>query len=135
LVDKKAKRAKWVISSTRITKKFGDCKILSVLFYTGASHRSSEKQDSNRTDIGLSQSAQKNILHPSSPFSLHQQNIYTTTMGGYLTQDPAVEKWVRMRESTAKHFAWNARNVRTVGILGLVIPGALLYLAVATDVR
>ncbi|KAF9291815.1 hypothetical protein BKA57DRAFT_499566 [Linnemannia elongata] len=54
-------------------------------------------------------------------------------MGGYLTHDPAVEKWVRMRESTAKHFAWNTRNVRSVGILGLVIPGALLYLSVVTD--
>lgn len=56
-------------------------------------------------------------------------------MGGYLTHDPAVEKWVRMRETTARHFAWNARNVRSVGILGLVIPGALLYLSVVTDVR
>lgn len=56
-------------------------------------------------------------------------------MGGYLTQDPAVEKWVRMRESTAKHFRWNARNVRTVGILGLVIPAGFLYLSVTYDVR
>ncbi|KAF9321373.1 hypothetical protein BG000_002501 [Podila horticola] len=54
-------------------------------------------------------------------------------MGGYLTQDPAVEKWVRMRESTAKHFRWNARNVRTVGILGLVIPAGFLYLSVTYD--
>ncbi|KAF9920590.1 hypothetical protein FBU30_009556 [Linnemannia zychae] len=53
-------------------------------------------------------------------------------MGGYLTQDPAVEKWVRMRESTAKHFAWNTRNVRSIGLLGLVIPAALLYLATET---
>ncbi|GJJ72661.1 hypothetical protein EMPS_05019 [Entomortierella parvispora] len=50
-------------------------------------------------------------------------------MAGYLQQDPAVEKWIRMRESTAKHFRWNARNVRTVGILGLIIPAGILYLA------
>lgn len=52
-----------------------------------------------------------------------------------MTQDPAVEKWVRMRESTAKHFRWNARNVRNVGILGLVIPAGFLYLSVTYDVR
>ncbi|KAF9356725.1 hypothetical protein BGX26_004839 [Mortierella sp. AD094] len=50
-------------------------------------------------------------------------------MGGYLTPDPAVEKWVRMRESTAKHFRWNARNVRSVGLLGLVIPVGIYYVA------
>ncbi|KAF9205191.1 hypothetical protein BGZ49_004367 [Haplosporangium sp. Z 27] len=50
-------------------------------------------------------------------------------MGGYLTPDPAVEKWVRMRESTAKNFRWNSRNVRIVGILGLVIPAGIYYLA------
>ncbi|KAG0056845.1 hypothetical protein BGZ83_003139 [Gryganskiella cystojenkinii] len=54
-------------------------------------------------------------------------------MAGYLQPDPAVEKWVRMRESTAKHFRWNARNVRTVAGLGLVIPAGILYLAVAYD--
>ncbi|CAO3573734.1 unnamed protein product [Mortierella alpina] len=46
-------------------------------------------------------------------------------MGGYLSPDPAVEKWVRMRESTAKHFQWNGRNIRTVAILGLVIPAGI----------
>ena len=56
-------------------------------------------------------------------------------MAGYLQQDPAVEKWVRMRESTAKHFRWNARNVRTIGILGLVIPAGILYLATEYNVR
>ncbi|KAF9897525.1 hypothetical protein BX616_005451 [Lobosporangium transversale] len=50
-------------------------------------------------------------------------------MGGYLTPDPAIEKWVRMRESTAKYFRWNGRNLRNVGILGLVIPAGLYYLA------
>ncbi|KAF9430938.1 hypothetical protein BGZ76_000644 [Entomortierella beljakovae] len=50
-------------------------------------------------------------------------------MGGYLTTDPAVEKWVRMRESTAKHFRWNGRNIRTLGLLGLVIPAGVYYLA------
>ncbi|KAI1297619.1 hypothetical protein EDD11_007012 [Mortierella claussenii] len=50
-------------------------------------------------------------------------------MGGYLTPDPAVEKWVRMRESTMDHFRWNNRNVRTVAILGLVIPVGIYYLA------
>ncbi|KAF9173172.1 hypothetical protein BGX21_008735 [Mortierella sp. AD011] len=50
-------------------------------------------------------------------------------MGGYLTTDPAVEKWVRMRETTARHFRWNNRNVRTVGILGLVIPAGIYYIA------
>ncbi|KAF9305814.1 hypothetical protein BGZ74_008796 [Mortierella antarctica] len=54
-------------------------------------------------------------------------------MGGYLTQDPAVEKWVRMRESTAKHFRWNSRNVRVVGILGLVIPAGFMYLSLTYD--
>ncbi|KAG0214362.1 hypothetical protein BGX28_002179 [Mortierella sp. GBA30] len=54
-------------------------------------------------------------------------------MGGYLTPDPAVEKWVRMRESTAKHFRWNNRNVRSVGILGLVIPAGLYYIATKYD--
>ncbi|KAF9101241.1 hypothetical protein BGX27_011555 [Mortierella sp. AM989] len=50
-------------------------------------------------------------------------------MGGYLTHDPAVEKWVRMRESTAQHYRWNSRNIRIVGILGLVIPAGIYYLA------
>ncbi|KAF9187410.1 hypothetical protein BGZ51_001316 [Haplosporangium sp. Z 767] len=54
-------------------------------------------------------------------------------MGGYLTPDPAVEKWVRMRESTAKHFRWNSRNIRSVGLLGLVIPAGLLYFAAKYD--
>ncbi|KAG9326089.1 hypothetical protein KVV02_002777 [Mortierella alpina] len=56
-------------------------------------------------------------------------------MGGYLTPDPAVEKWVRMRESTAKHFRWNSRNVRSIGLLGLVIPAGIYYLAVEYDLR
>ncbi|KAG0303802.1 hypothetical protein BGZ98_006275 [Dissophora globulifera] len=51
-------------------------------------------------------------------------------MGGYLTHDPAVEKWIRMRESTARHFRWNNRNVRLVSVLGLAIPAGILYLAV-----
>ncbi|KAG0229634.1 hypothetical protein B0O80DRAFT_455568 [Mortierella sp. GBAus27b] len=49
-------------------------------------------------------------------------------MGGYLTTDPAVEKWVRMRESTAQYYRWNSRNIRSVALLGLVIPAGLLYL-------
>ncbi|KAF9571115.1 hypothetical protein EC968_001034 [Mortierella alpina] len=56
-------------------------------------------------------------------------------MGGYLTPDPAVEKWVRMRESTAKHFRWNSRNVRSMGILGLVIPAGIYYLASEYDAK
>ncbi|KAF8937771.1 hypothetical protein EDD21DRAFT_363766 [Dissophora ornata] len=54
-------------------------------------------------------------------------------MAGYLTPDPAIEKWVRMRESTAKYFRWSGRNIRSVGILGLVVPAGLLYLAVKYD--
>ncbi|KAF9959061.1 hypothetical protein BGZ65_000904 [Modicella reniformis] len=50
-------------------------------------------------------------------------------MGGYLTQDPAIEKWVRMRESTAQHFRWSTRNIRSIGFLGLVIPAGILYFA------
>jgi hypothetical protein len=56
-------------------------------------------------------------------------------MGGYLTTDPAVEKWVRMRESTAQYYRWNSRNIRSVGLLGLVIPAGLLYLAANYQVR
>ncbi|KAF9584521.1 hypothetical protein BGW38_006152 [Lunasporangiospora selenospora] len=50
-------------------------------------------------------------------------------MGGFLTPDPAVEKWVRMRESTNKYFRWNSRNLGFVGVLGLVIPAGIYYLA------
>ncbi|KAF9954149.1 hypothetical protein BGZ72_004799 [Mortierella alpina] len=56
-------------------------------------------------------------------------------MGGYLSPDPAVEKWVRMRESTAKHFRWNSRNIRSVGILGLVIPAGIYYFAAKYDAK
>ncbi|KAF9291428.1 hypothetical protein BGZ68_004076 [Mortierella alpina] len=56
-------------------------------------------------------------------------------MGGYLSPDPAVEKWVRMRESTAKHFRWNSRNVRSIGLLGLVVPAGIYYLAVKYDAK
>ncbi|KAF9974695.1 hypothetical protein BGZ73_001853 [Actinomortierella ambigua] len=54
-------------------------------------------------------------------------------MGEYLQKDPAVEKWVRMRESTAQHFRWSPRNIRTIGLLGLVVPAGLLYLSVQYD--
>ncbi|KAG0233690.1 hypothetical protein BGW42_007276 [Actinomortierella wolfii] len=54
-------------------------------------------------------------------------------MGEYLHKDPAVEKWVRMRESTAQHFKWSPRNIRTIGILGLVIPAGLMYLSLEYD--
>ncbi|KAG0353404.1 hypothetical protein BC939DRAFT_440958 [Gamsiella multidivaricata] len=54
-------------------------------------------------------------------------------MGGYLTPDPAIEKWVRMRESTAPYFRWSARNVRSVALLGLVIPAGILFVAEKYD--
>ncbi|KAF9159541.1 hypothetical protein DFQ27_002925 [Actinomortierella ambigua] len=54
-------------------------------------------------------------------------------MGEYLHKDPAVEKWVRMRESTAQHFRWSPRNIRSIGLLGLVVPAGLLYLSVEYD--
>ncbi|KAF9351934.1 hypothetical protein BGX34_000270 [Mortierella sp. NVP85] len=52
-------------------------------------------------------------------------------MGGYLQPDPAVEKWIRMRDSQAQYFRWSSRNIRSVAALGLVIPAGLLYLSLA----
>lgn len=74
-------------------------------------------------------------------FSTHSHSTlpYITflylTMGGYLHPDPAVEKWIRMRDSHAQFFRWNSRNLRSVGALGLAIPAGLMYLAVVYNVR
>lgn len=93
------------------------------------------QQEGDEPEIGLNVRAVR-ILFFKTIISIQSTNTsHHITMGGYLTQDPAVEKWVRMRESTAKHFRWNARNVRNVGILGLVIPAGFLYLSVTYDVR
>ena len=55
-------------------------------------------------------------------------------MGGYLKQDPAVERWVRMRETGSPYFRWSPRNIRIAGGLGLVVPGIIMYYAVKYNV-
>ncbi|KAF8061458.1 hypothetical protein FPV67DRAFT_1509065 [Lyophyllum atratum] len=44
-------------------------------------------------------------------------------------EDPAIERWNRMREDAYLHFRWTRRTVRTAVVGFVVVPGIVYYLA------
>ncbi|KAF8478930.1 hypothetical protein DFH94DRAFT_693318 [Russula ochroleuca] len=52
---------------------------------------------------------------------------------GYVNNDPAVDRWNRMREDVYKHFRFTSR-ASWISLTGMVlVPGALLYLSAQQD--
>jgi len=44
-------------------------------------------------------------------------------------EDPAIERWNRMREEAYIHFRWTRKTVRTAVVGFVVVPGIVYYLA------
>ncbi|GLB35285.1 putative nadh ubiquinone oxidoreductase [Lyophyllum shimeji] len=44
-------------------------------------------------------------------------------------EDPAIERWNRMREDAYLHFRWTRRTVQSAVVGFIVVPGIVYYLA------
>ncbi|KAI0303376.1 hypothetical protein B0F90DRAFT_1710527 [Multifurca ochricompacta] len=54
---------------------------------------------------------------------------------GYVNNDPAVDRWNRMREDVYKHFRFTSR-ASWISLTGLVlVPSALVYLSAQQDLK
>ncbi|KAH9001759.1 hypothetical protein EDB92DRAFT_1939586 [Lactarius akahatsu] len=54
---------------------------------------------------------------------------------GYVNNDPAVDRWNRMREDVYKHFRFTSR-ASWISLTGLVlVPSALLYFSAQQDLK
>ncbi|CAL1703719.1 unnamed protein product [Somion occarium] len=50
-------------------------------------------------------------------------------MADYIKKDPAIERWVEMKENVYKHFRFTPRTT-VIAILGILVwPGAVFYLS------
>ncbi|KAJ2070185.1 hypothetical protein GGH13_004204 [Coemansia sp. S155-1] len=57
-------------------------------------------------------------------------------MGGHhdtLLKDPAIEEWIWMRQNTHRYFKINRRTAPALIGMGLIIPVATIYLAIASQ--
>ncbi|KAI0094099.1 hypothetical protein BDY19DRAFT_297810 [Irpex rosettiformis] len=55
--------------------------------------------------------------------------------GGPVRPDPAIERWVNMREDVYKTFRWTPKTTMT-GIVGLIVfPGLIYWAASSTDLK
>ncbi|KAJ2909824.1 hypothetical protein GGI21_001490 [Coemansia aciculifera] len=57
-------------------------------------------------------------------------------MGGHndnLLKDPAIEEWIWMRQNTHRYFKINRRTAPALIGMGLVVPLATIYFAMATQ--
>ncbi|KAJ1895700.1 hypothetical protein LPJ66_004431 [Kickxella alabastrina] len=50
-----------------------------------------------------------------------------------LLKDPAIEEWIWMRQNTQRYFKINRRTAPALLMMGLVVPAATIYLAIASQ--